>query len=443
MSNGRHHPIYVAQTRVFVSSDRYGTKDISAITVEVNIYENIGLPYVTGRLVIIDSANASNAVSFQGQERVNIVVLDDEANIIMSKEFICMGIDFGQKIGDDKSGFSVKLIEEHAMLSNITRFSKAYDGKPDVICNQVCSEQLGVSVSVNGQVDQSNMRVIFPFTVSPLEAANWMASRCTNSKGHPFFLYSNVNDNSLQLADLSILLGQSAFNSGDPYIFGITSNNSPGSEEDYNILKRKITNYTINNNEDTLLAMARNVYSGYYNFIDTHEFGAEETIYDLTKPLDELPNTNGDTTYNYDPEFSVGRPYHKGQNTYTTQIATRKLFDDDTYSFLEEENIDKHIKKAESRAIYSFMDQQPIKITVPGKDFGFDKLGKTIEIYIPKDIPAEEKSNVESIRDKKRSGIYLVHKVMYTIFNNRLTSTITATKTSTDPSLGGEQLNQN
>ena len=108
-TTGRHHPLYVAQTRVFVSSSRYGTKDISAITIEVNMYENIGLPYITGRLIIIDSANASNAVHFQGQERVTIVVLDSEANPIMNKEFICVGIDFSQKVGDDKSGFSVKL----------------------------------------------------------------------------------------------------------------------------------------------------------------------------------------------------------------------------------------------------------------------------------------------------------------------------------------------
>ena len=89
------------------------------------------------------------------------------------------------------------------------------------------------------------------------------------------------------------------------------------------------------------------------------------------------------------------------------------------------------------------MDQQPINITVPGISFGFDKLGKQMDIYIQKDIPAEEKSNQETVRDKKRSGKYLIQKVMYTIFQNRLTATVTATKTSTDPRLGSEQLNQN
>jgi len=412
-TTGRHHPLYVAQTRVFVSSSRYGTKDISAITIEVNMYENIGLPYITGRLIIIDSANASNAVHFQGQERVTIIVLDSEANPIMNKEFICVGIDFSQKVGDDKS-----------------------------ICNQICSEQLGVSVTPEGSPTQSDMRVVFPFTTSPLEAANWMAARCTNANGIPFYFYSTMDDNNLQLKDISNLLGQGAFNADDPYIFGTTSNKGAGQEEDWDILSKKITNYTINNNEDTLLAMARNVFGGYYNFIDTYEYGGEEIKYQLTDPLETLPKPNGSTTYNYDPAFTTGRPYHEGQNTYTSQVVTRKLFDD-KFSFLEEDSVDKHLNKSKSRAIYAFMDQQPINVTVPGISFGFDKLGQQMDVYIQKDIPPEEKSNIESVRDKKRSGTYLVQKVMYTIFNNRLTATVTATKTSTDPSLGAEQLNQN
>jgi hypothetical protein len=440
-TTGKHHPLYVAQTKILVSSPRYPTQEITKIVAEVNMYENIGLPYITARLVIIDSANASNAVQFQGQEKVQIIVLDSEAQPIINKEFICMGVEFGQKVGDDKSAYVVKLVEEHVMLSNLTRFSKVYQGKPEAICNAVCSEQMGVSVSADGS-SQSDMRVVFPFTVSPLEAANWMAARCTNGSGIPFYFYSTMDDESLQLKDISVLLGQGPFNDKD-FVYGTTGNKEAGGPEDYDILSKKITNYTINNNEDTLLAMARNVYGGYYNFVDTYEYGGQEIIHDLTKPLGSLPAVNGSAfPYNYDPAFSTGRPYHKGQNTYSTQIVTRKLFDD-TNSFLEEQELKNHLYKAESRAIYSFMDQQPINITVPGISFGFDKLGKQMKIYIQKDIPAEEESTVESVKDKKRSGVYLIQKVMYTIFQNRLTATVTATKTSTDPSLGGEQLNKN
>ena len=111
MSNTGHHPSYVGTTRVFVESPRYETSEITAITLQVSIFENISLPYITAQLVIVDSANASNAVHFQGQERVIIAIIDKDEKVVFNKEFICMGIEYGQKIGDDKSGFIVKLIE--------------------------------------------------------------------------------------------------------------------------------------------------------------------------------------------------------------------------------------------------------------------------------------------------------------------------------------------
>ena len=54
-------PYYVGQTKVFVSSSRFATKDISAIVPEIKIFENIGLPYMTAQIIVIDSSNASNA----------------------------------------------------------------------------------------------------------------------------------------------------------------------------------------------------------------------------------------------------------------------------------------------------------------------------------------------------------------------------------------------
>lgn len=437
-----HHPAYVGTTKVFVTSPRYPLQEISLINVQVSIFENLMSPYITAQLTIIDSANASNAVHFQGQERVIIVILDKDENPIFNKEFICMGVEGGQKLGDDKSGYVVKLIEEHAMLSNLTRFSKVYEGKPDSICNTVCSEQLGVSVAVRGGTSQKNMRVIFPYTITPLEAANWMAARCTNSSGHPFMFYSTLVDNELQLVDLNILLAQGAFNAGDPYIFSMNAAPPPGGTDSLSVLRKKILNYSINNNEDTLLAMTRKVYGSQMVWIDTFEESATEVTYDFTEPFNALAKPNGATVYNYDPAFSVGRPYHKGQNEFSSQIVTWNLFEDGIYSYAEVHQSDEQKKKAQSRGIYHFLDQQPIDVTLNGVDFGFDKLGKQVELYIPKDIPAEENVSPESVKDKKRSGVYLIQKVRYNIFDNRFTSTVTGTKTSTLGSLGGEQLNK-
>lgn len=430
-------PYYVGQTRVFVQSERFSTKEISAITPEVKIFENLGLPYMTAQLIVIDSSNASNAAPFIGQERVTIIIIDKDLQPLLTKEFICMGVELGQKLNDGTSTYVIKLIEEHAMLNNVTRFSKAYEGKPEQICADLCQEQLGVSVETESSYQQ-DMRVIFPFTISPLAAALWMTSRCTTESGAPFYLYSTMVDDNLQMKSLKTLLEQSPFNKGDPYIFARTSDREIGGREDYNILNRKISGYSIGNNEDTLLAMTRNVYGSYYNYIDTFEYGSHEKIFDLPTPLDKLPKQNGTTEHNYDPTFTIGRPYHEGQSAYASQIVTRKLFDD-MFSYNEEEDMERHKRKGESQALYNFMAQSPINIAVPGLGLGLDKLGKTVDVYITKDIPADEEDvTKEDVMDKKRSGIYLIYGIKHVIFNNQWTSTLTVTKSDTLSELADE-----
>jgi len=437
VKNDGFTPYYVGQTRVFVQSERFPTIDISKITMEVRFFENIGLPYMSAELIIVDSSNASNAAPFIGQERVYLSVIDKDENVKISKEFICTGVSYGQKLNDGTSVYVVKLIEEHAMLSNSTRFRKVYDGKPEDICKQVCEEQLGVSVSTESSY-QSNMRVVFPFTTNPLAAAIWMTGRCTTSNGSPFYLYSTMSDDNLQLKSLETLLKQSPINS-EPYKFTRLTHKLVGGSEDYDTIAKQISGYTIGNNEDTLLAMSRNVYGGYFNYIDPYEYGSHEKRFDLPTPLDKLPKPNGTTDHNYDTNFKIGRPYHEGQNTYWSQLVTRKLFDDGIFSYNEEEDMERHKKKAESQALYNFMSQSPINIAVPGLEFGVENLGKMIDVFITKDIPIDEENvSRERIKDKKRSGKYLIYGIKHTIFKNRWISTLTLAKSDTLPSLSQE-----
>ena len=51
--------------------------------------------------------------------------------------------------------------------------------------------------------------------------------------------------------------------------------------------------------------------------------------------------------------------------------------------------MEKHKKKGESQALYNFMAQSPINIAVPGLELGLDRLGKMVDVYITKDIPAD------------------------------------------------------
>lgn len=423
-----------------------GPVDFGALITQLDIFQNLGNPYVTARIMYTDSANFSNAVNILGQEKVTIIMKDVEGQVLLQKDFFITSLELSQKVGDDKSVNVISLAEEHLLLNNSTRFSKSYEGKPSDICNNICFEQLGVNVRVSEPAEQKEMRVIIPYTMTPLNAAQWMAKRCTVSKGIPFLFYKKVNEDNLRLDSVSSLFNEGAINEGDPIIFGTLSYEEGSSGEDDDKVRKKITNYTIKSSENSLSAMVRNMYGGYYNWVNTIEdMVSHEYIHSLQEDLTKIPKPNGQNMpYNYDPEFSMmgGRPYHAGQNTYTTQITTGKLFEPTSLmSYAEEKNPQDHMYKATARALFSFMDQQPIDITLPATEtgFGFDVLGKMIEIEIPKDLPITTDENAKDTVDKKRSGKYLVCGLKHTIFGEVYNVVMTLTKADTDSALEQEK----
>ena len=423
--------------------------EFGALVTQLDIFQNLGNPYVTARIMYTDSANFSNAVNILGQEKVTIIMKDTEGEILLEKDFFITSLELSQKVGDDKSVNVMSLAEEHLLLNNSTRFSKTYEGKPNDICNNICFEQLGVNVRVSEPAEQKEMRVIIPYTMTPLNAAQWMAKRCTTKKGIPYLFYSKISEqNELRLDSLFSLLSEDdnpAVND-DPIVFGTLSYEDGSSGEDDDKIRKKITNYTIKSSENSLLAMIRSMYGGYYNWVNTIEdMVSHEYIHSLQEDLGKVPKPNGENMpYNYDPEFSMmgGRPYHEGQNTYTSQITTGKLFDPTPLmSYAEEKNPQDHMNKVTARTLFSFLDQQPIDITLPASQvgFGFDVLGRIVEIEIPKDLPITTDENAKDTVDKKRSGKYLVCGLKHTVFGDVFNVVMTLTKIDTDVALGEEK----
>ena len=63
--------------KVYITADRFSrgkTIDVTNITIEFNIYENINLPYLTGSISFLDDSGLFDVADFQGTEAVTIVV---------------------------------------------------------------------------------------------------------------------------------------------------------------------------------------------------------------------------------------------------------------------------------------------------------------------------------------------------------------------------------
>ena len=78
--------------RIHITSERFREFiDIKKVTIEVNIFENIRMPYLTGSILILDDNGLFTAADFQGTERLEIdVSLPIDGAQTMSKTFIIL-----------------------------------------------------------------------------------------------------------------------------------------------------------------------------------------------------------------------------------------------------------------------------------------------------------------------------------------------------------------
>jgi hypothetical protein len=327
---------FKTKLKVRLISPRQGIADIELIAQEINLFESIEIPYVTGSIVITDSANLSNAKAMIGHEDINITVIrqtdQGSGETIISKEFTVTSIQKTNKLNDSTSVYILNFIEKHAIRDKIIRWSKAYTSTPDAMIGTILREKLGVNVSARSSATQSSMRVLVPFTQSPMNTAEWLTARCTTGEGAPFYLFSHLKrDDELELVDLKTLLNQGPLNGSDPFVYSsvLTENDrSHGVEKQpYRILTYET------NVEDTIKPVNGASYGAQYHWLELFEDGAKEDRYKITDVLGVL-NMPGQpsTPYNYDPGYAIAPPYHEGVSSYTSQIVTKKMFEDGIFS---------------------------------------------------------------------------------------------------------------
>jgi hypothetical protein len=421
--------------------------DISRLVIELNVFESLLDPFISGSILVIDSSNVNNYLNFLGQETVTISVTDiNNRPVISGKTFAVTGIRKQQKVNDSTSGYVITFSSIHMYINKKTRFSKKYEGKPESIIQSISNQMLGVPVSGGGSA-QSNMRVIIPFTMSPLESMTWLKNRMTTSSGVPFFMFANSlyeSNDRLELKSLQELLGQDSFNV-QPFRYSSATKDkySKYTTEDFESLKHKITSIEILENEKAISIMEDAGYGAHYLWTDTIEDKAEEKHFMITEPLGSLPKPNGVDDYIPSLPGELGKPLHQSNSRYISQITTKKLFEG-IFSYNEEESVEKHQYKAKSKGMKAFMSKLAVSMQMPGFAFmehGSGIVGRNqIDIVVPKDLPVEDETYTEKkMEDKKLSGRYLILNQRHMFKNSQYTVTITGVKLDNDPMINSEQ----
>ena len=441
-----------------ITSDRGHDVDVKNIILELILYENIYVPFVTGRVAIGDDTGLFNEIGPMGTERLNLEVRSEtpgedfpnDEGAVSGKTFVMKGIENQVKSNAEGTSSVVvfELIEEHAVASNVLKLSRTV--KDNAVLEILkCTSDMGITVDIRQArpPKQTKWKAYIPY-LSPLETINWLMERATNEKEMPYVLYSNIHTPSIKLASLDVLMEKPPFNQNTPYIY--SSATVQGQEYQtgaaaLNDLPKK--HWHINSMKasklQNQLELAQKGGATGSRLTVTNIHGSNPIILSkhnsITDTIGKMSSMfRGGTQNVYDRQFNVvgAGPMHENDAAQIHKIVSENTFTQDYKSWHFEETIDEYMPTLTANAVKAMMQKNTFTVEISGAEFLQAKkgVGDTVRLMVYADNPDLENANKQL--DRLKSGTFLITAVAHRFKIPSHTVTMQVTKFAIEDSLG-------
>lgn len=416
--------------KVILSAERFGgqTIDLTNVTVEINIYENMFNAYLTGSIAILDDQNLYQIADFQGTERLTVQFsLPINGSDTVTKTFITTRMDRSIKTNDRTTVHVLSLMEEVAVYNDAQVFSKMYDGKGEQIVEKILNEKLNKNIyrGLNSVASsfQDEFRLLVPY-VTPFEAINMCLRKITTSNGSPYFLYSTLASNDLVFTDLESILQTNPWNLNVPFVFSQSVNNNQ--DNSINVTSRSI--YTINadNQEDTLFLAQKGAIGSVYNVTDINTGDNQSSLFDITNLYQKFTSEGILSSSQADPLFDdqfIPDPSGNNPgtiNSYSSRVITQVSGETSPYSninnYTAEKNIESYSLRLNSHALLETMQKNVFDLLVPGSLFLNNNVANSVGSQIQVEVFNNSIDDINNNLDPKKSGNFIIMSKRH-IFN--------------------------
>ena len=386
---------------------KIGPIDISGLFEELNIYDCIFTPCITGNILINDSIGLTNKLSFDGSEVLVIEMGKTETEAIFKKSFRIYKQSERKSINTSSEAYLLHFVSDEFILSQQTRISESFRDTYSKVVEKILVDKLGVRNDMIGYFEESEgiRNVVIP-NKNPFDAIKFCAKRALNKKQSPTFLFFE-NKIGYNFATLSSLLASNPVHDINFQIKNLA--------DDQNELMGAIK-YEVISQFDLNKSIKSGLFAGTFVGFDlvTQSIGVKtsnyNTLYDKSEHANPTPNMGIITnkfglknTEMYDSKvvvfpmdaFSSASSYIKQNDPLSIDAA------DDTYNYLLQRGA----------SIRNILNQR-VKVLMPGN---FDLTsGLTANLLIP--ARGEKAKGVDDI-DYSLSGKYLIiasrHMITY------------------------------
>jgi len=412
-------------TEAVISADRLLEQDFDVRTsiVELNIFESLDKPYLTGQLIILDDNALLDVINFNGTERfkVTIASVTNDLQPVFERSFMMTGIERSVKSEQGKASIlNITLMDEHAFLARSKRISRSFSGNIDDIVVKLIGSEMkkNIDTSYLGESKpiQTSMKGIIP-NLNPIDAALWLTKRASTITGSPFFIYGSMHDDNIRFGNLDTMLSQDAFNAKLPYIYNPANVAlaEQGGEDKKSFIVSGMKTTKMSN---TLKIIEQGLVGSQYSNTNLNTGQIFSQHHTIRKTLEGLQTSNviGKNQNVFDDEFRIGEQPIDDYNSMNFHTITSRGTYERHKSYHDEHDEVRFKKKIEINAIKAHLYKNLFNVVVPGVGLIVSKagVGDIIKLnVINDDTNVNKKSTSDTMLDKGKSGDFLVYETRH------------------------------
>ena len=404
--------------------------------VQLEIFENIENPFLTGMLYFKDDSRIFDSISFDGVEECEIIFTQpDKSPNDISKTFIVRSVSDTKKINDLSEAVSLYLLEKIGFDGNLDRFAQSYTGTPLEIINKIARERLNITIDQPSVIPvQKKMKIVIPY-MTPLESISFVMERMSTAEGLPYYLFSTLNGKNLKIASLEECLTNPAWNTNSPYRLSTAFTQSKSNHNS------KVDPYIVQSynpgtdTEDTFDLILKGAVGGQFNVFDFTTGRNESKHFDIIKIFSKM-ESKGIIPKGFSRilETRYGTTNLESMRSLNVHRSIMVNTYENINNYYQEDSLDLYELDMVKKAIKSIMFKSYINLKVPGTPYltgSNQSIGRQIEyLHMNNNLDASEDANVseEKIKDKKRSGTYVIFSARHVFYDTRHTTHLSAVK---------------
>jgi hypothetical protein len=179
--------------------------DLRNIFVELNIYDTVLFPSVSGNIIITDAVGLVNKLKFDGSEVLLISMGKTESEITYANKFRVYKVDNRNPLNQTSEVYSLHFISDEYVLSSQRKINQSFLGVYSDIATKIMRNNLNIPASNIIVSPSTGIKNIVVPNLSPIQSLEWIASRAINEDSVPNFLFFE-NKNGYNFVSLSDMM---------------------------------------------------------------------------------------------------------------------------------------------------------------------------------------------------------------------------------------------